>query len=96
MPFLSKYYNALEWESRFTLALNAAENIDHIKELFRQKLFIIKFPTKNLGRISPSTPEVELESFTDLSFLKYYNAQEWECIFNLGLKTAKDIDYIEK
>ncbi len=56
----------------------------------------MNFLQKNSGRISPSTPEVELGSFKDLSFLKYYNAQEWECIFIVGLKTAKDIDYIEK
>ncbi len=95
MPFLLKYYNALEWESRFTLALNVVENIDHIKKCFRQKLFIIEFPTKkNLsGRISLSTPEVKIKSFKDLLFLKYYNSEEWECI-TLGLKTEKDIDYI--
>ncbi len=29
LPFL-KYYNTLEWESRFTFWLNAAKNIDHI------------------------------------------------------------------
>ncbi len=46
LPFL-KYYNVLEWESRFTLGLNAAENIDYLKISFKQKLFRIKFPTKN-------------------------------------------------
>ncbi len=39
---------------------------------------------------------MELEDTKDLPFLKYYNAQEWECIFTLGLNTAKDTDYIEK
>ncbi len=28
--------------------------------------------------------------------LKYYNAQEWECIFTLELNTAKNIDNIER
>ncbi len=46
MLFLLKYYNALARESRFTLVLNAAENIDHIKKMLQQKLFIIEFPTK--------------------------------------------------
>ncbi len=89
LPFLLKYYNALEWESSFTLALNAAD----AKKFFRQKSFIIEFPTKkNSGCISLSTLEVELEMFKDLSFLKYHNAQEWECIFTVGLKTAEDIE----
>ncbi len=46
MPFF-KYYNVLEWKNRFTLMLNAAKNIDYIKLFFKQKLFRIKFPTKN-------------------------------------------------
>ncbi len=28
-----KYYNTLEWESRFTLGLNTAKNVDYIKKL---------------------------------------------------------------
>ncbi len=48
------------------------------------------------GQICLSTLEVELKGSTDLLFLKYYYAQEWECIFTLGLNTPKDIDYIEK
>ncbi len=60
--FLLKYYDALEWETRFTLALNAAKNIDSIKKCFRQKLFIIEFPTKKKlsGRISLSNPPLNL------------------------------------
>ncbi len=42
-----KYYNTLEWESRFTLGLNAAKNVDYIEKWFKQKLRKIKFPTKN-------------------------------------------------
>ncbi len=33
--------------STFTLGLNAAQNTDYIKNVFKQKLRIIKFPTKN-------------------------------------------------
>ncbi len=33
-----KYYNTLEWESKFTLELNDAKNIDCIQKLFEQKL----------------------------------------------------------
>ncbi len=39
---------------------------------------------------------MELEGFEDLSFLKYYNAQEWENRIILGMNTTKNIDYIEK
>ncbi len=42
-----KYYNALEWASKFTLRLNAANNTNYIKKCFKQKLFRVKFPTKN-------------------------------------------------
>ncbi len=42
-----KYYIVLKWESRFILGLNAAENTDDIKKLFKEKLFWIKFVTKN-------------------------------------------------
>ncbi len=38
----------LEWESRFTLGLNVAKNIDYIEKRFKRKLRKIKFPTKNL------------------------------------------------
>ncbi len=42
LPFLLKYCNALEWESKFILALNAAKNIDYIEKCFKQKLFMIR------------------------------------------------------
>ncbi len=43
--------------------------------------------------IYPRSGARELQRF---AILKYYNAQEWECIFTLELNIAKDIDYIEK
>ncbi len=46
LPFL-KYYNALEWGSKFTIGLNTAKNIDYIEKCFKRKLRRIKFPTKN-------------------------------------------------
>ncbi len=42
------YYNVLEWENRFTLGLNTAKSADCIEKCFKQKLYKIKFPTKNL------------------------------------------------
>ncbi len=84
--------------SRFTWAPNAAKNIDYIEKWFKQTKVVhneISYKKLN-GQISVSTVEVELKSSTDFPFLKYYNAQEWECIFTLGLNTPKDIDYIEK
>ncbi len=35
----------MEWETTFTLGLNAAKNTDYIKKV--EKLFRMKFPTKN-------------------------------------------------
>ncbi len=43
-----KYYNTLEWESRFTLGPKAAKNIDYIEKWFKWKLRKIKFPSENL------------------------------------------------
>ncbi len=37
----------LDWESRFTLGLNAEKNTDYIEKWFKQKLHKIKFSTKN-------------------------------------------------
>ncbi len=45
LPFFK--YNVLKWETRFTLGLNAAKSTDYNKTYFKQKLFGIKFPTKN-------------------------------------------------
>ncbi len=42
-----KYFYALEWESRFTLERNATKNTSDINKCFKQKVFRIKFPTKN-------------------------------------------------
>ncbi len=74
---LLKYCNALEWEIRFTGALNAAKNIDYIEKCLKLKLFIIKFPTKNsLDDIY--IPEVELEDPKICHFLNYYFPVSWE------------------
>ncbi len=42
-----KCYNTPKWESRFTLGLNAAKNIDYNEKWFKQKSRKIKFLTKN-------------------------------------------------
>ncbi len=36
-----KYYTGQKWESRFTLTLNTAKNIDFIEKRFKQKLSIL-------------------------------------------------------
>ncbi len=46
LPLL-KYYDVLEWESRFALQLNTKKSTDYIIKYFKQKLFKIKFPVKN-------------------------------------------------
>ncbi len=55
LPFL-KYFNTLEWES-ITLRLNATKNTKDIKKCFKQKLFKIKFLTKNLVNAHPYLPQ---------------------------------------
>ncbi len=48
LPFFKYYsYNALEWESMFTLVPKTEKNIDYIKKFFKRKLRRIKFPMKN-------------------------------------------------
>ncbi len=56
-------------EGRFTSKLNAAKNTDYIKKCFKQNLFGIKFPTKNLtGIYLLSPPGVELGDYKDCLF----------------------------
>ncbi len=43
-----KNFNVLEWEKRFCLGPNAAKNTCYIKKCLIQKLFGIKFYTRNL------------------------------------------------
>ncbi len=42
-----EYFNALEYESRFTSGLNTTKNTRDVKKCFKQKLFRIKFSSKN-------------------------------------------------
>ncbi len=65
--------------------------------MLQTKVVLKKISYKKLrGQISLFTLGVELKGSIDLPFLKYYNAQEWECIFTIGLNTLKYIDYIKK
>ncbi len=57
--------------SRITLGLNAAKIIDYIEKRFRQKLFRIKFSTKN----SLIFQGVELGGSEDWHFVNIYNVQ---------------------
>ncbi len=64
--------------------------------MLQTKVVLNEISYKKLsGQISLSTLEVELKASTDLPFLKYYNAQEWECIFTLG-QTCQKILIISK
>ncbi len=44
---LGERWRTLKYESRFTLALNAAKSIDYIEKFSKRKLRRIKFPIKN-------------------------------------------------
>ncbi len=46
LPLL-KYYDVLEWESRFASELNAAKKPHYIKKYFKQTLFKVRLPAKN-------------------------------------------------
>ncbi len=78
LPFL-KNFNVLEWERRFSLEPNAAKNTCYIKKCLKQKLFRIKFYTKNLWThisISPRSGPLDAKH---LPFLKqiamYWNGR---------------------
>ncbi len=83
-------HNILEWESKFTLGLNAATNTDYIKKCFQQKLFRIKFPRKNL-----------VDAYLYLPQKWNYGAPkivtfEIESRITLKLNAAENTDYIRK
>ncbi len=65
-----KYYNVLEWESGFTLGMDAANNTNYIKKSLKQKLFSIKFPTKTLWTHISIFPWSVARGLQRLSFLK--------------------------
>ncbi len=65
-------YNTLEWESRFTLGLNPAKNIDYIENCSNESCtklnFLQKTQWKNIS-IYPKSGAWEIQRFV---FLKYY------------------------
>ncbi len=69
--------NAPDWESRFTLVLDAAKSFDNIEKYFKQKFSKIKFPTKNSATHISISPWSGARGVKHLPFLKY-NALEWE------------------
>ncbi len=60
------FKNVLEWERRFTLGPNDAKNTYYIKKMLRTKITA-------QGRISLSSPRVELGGIKHLSFFKFIN-----------------------
>ncbi len=83
------YVRRLQWDSRFNLGLNAAKSADCIKKYFKEKLFIIKFPIKNLlGAYPLFSPEMELRCSKDLPFFKSGIGKT-----GLGLNTSKNTDW---
>ncbi len=71
-------YNALKWESIFTLGLNAAKSTNYIEKCFKQKLLRIKFPIKNSTEAYLYLPQEWRWGSKDLSYLKYNAALVWE------------------
>ncbi len=91
--FLLKYGDALEWESRFTLALNAAKNIDYIEKCSNKICSWLNFLQKVQWTHISIYPRSGAWGLWRYHFLN--NTQECESVFTLW-NTAKDIDYIEK
>ncbi len=76
----------------FRLNLKFKIPIDYIKNYFKQKLFIIKFPTKNSrGRIClPPSLGVKLQSPKICHFKNIMmRSLEWESRYTLGLNDCK-------
>ncbi len=78
LPILN-YFNAMEWEGRFAVRLKATKNTEDFKKCFKEKLFRIKFPTKNsLNAYLLSPSEVELGSSKNYHFwniIMYWNGK---------------------
>ncbi len=90
------FYNGSNWRVDVHFGQNVAKNTDYIKKCFKQKLFRIKFPSKNVWvhiSISPRSGAMGLQR---LPFLKYYNVLEWEKRFILWLNGAKNTYDIKK
>ncbi len=69
-----KYYDTLQWESRFTLQLNATKNTNYIEKWFKRKSYKIKLPIKKLnGSISLIYFRSGVRGLQRFAFFKYYN-----------------------
>ncbi len=90
-------WNTLKWDSQFILVLCTAKSTDYIAKTIQTEVAENWISYKKLSKsISLSTPGMELGGSPDFSFLKRYNALDWESKFTLGLNTTKNINYIEK
>ncbi len=61
-----KYFNVLQWESRFPFGLNSAKNTDYIKNISNKNCSELNSCKKHHGLISSSPPGVELGSSKEL------------------------------
>ncbi len=82
-------YNALTWENRMTLRLNAVENSDCMRKSLKWKLLTIQFPIKNFPGIHVCLPQSEARVLQRLSCLKYYNVLKWESKLTSGFNPDK-------
>ncbi len=89
LPFL-KIFNVLEWERRFSLEPNAAKNTCHIKKCLQQKLFGIKFHTKNSVDACFYLPQEWTYGCKTLAIFETdCNVLEWESRFLWGRTLSK-------
>ncbi len=82
-------------ESRFTLEMNAAKNIDCIKKWFKQRLFRIKFPTKTQWTHFSIFARSGVRGLQTLPFLKYYDVLKWKSRSS-RMDTTKNTNYTKK
>ncbi len=85
--------NVLERVSRFTLGLNVAKIIDYIAKCFKRNCAGLNFLQKTQGKRISFCPKSGARGSKDLSFLRYYNALEWESWVSLGLNALQNDAY---
>ncbi len=84
LPFL-KNVNVLEWERRFSLGPNATKNTCHIKKCLKQKLFRIKFHTKNSVNAYFYLPQEWTYGYQTLAIFETdCHVHEWATRFTSG------------
>ncbi len=84
------------WRVGVHFEQNATKNNDLFKKCFQQKVFRIKFIQKSQWTHICISLRNEARGLQRLTFLKYFNALEWESRFTLGQNATKNTKDIKK